>query len=267
MAQPSILEVDELSLLYGEDIPINKYITIHQPTAREIWEFGEAKFFSVFFTLCSAARDMPAYFHDQLHVDFTTVSDWEFFIGIIRGYDYSDLQIMFNYDISKLKPSVLTYKEEQQYVLCDDDDNVIITKKDYEKFIKLISQMIGFKHKNKKPANRATANILIEDDRKTIKRNMRNPKPFESILYPTIVSLVNTEEFYYGYKESFDLTIYQLTLSLAQIQVKKNAVSLTQGSMSGFVDTSKIPSKAFSWIYDKSNFEPTGKKLINKSYK
>ena len=113
--------------------------------------------------------------------------------------------------------------------------------------------MIGYVLKREKAANKFTKMILIEEDRQ--KRELNASKPFVSSLLPIIVSLVNTEEFSYKYEDAFDVTIYQLMKSYLQIQNKKSAMALYQGSMSGFVDTSKINRKDFSWIYDESKFQ------------
>ena len=85
---------------------------------------------------------------------------------------------------------------------------------------------------------------------------------YESMFHNGIISLVNTEEFPYTYETVFNLTMYQFTKSLMQINGKKQACAMLQGSMSGFVDTSKIPSSSFQWMYSDEKYNKrTGKTL------
>ena len=87
------------------------------------------------------------------------------------------------------------------------------------------------------------------------------------MIYDIIISLVNTEEFSYTYDTVYDLTLYQLMKSFTQIQGKKAAVALMQGSMSGFVDTSGISNMDMTWTYSAEKYKPKGKKLITNKTK
>lgn len=267
--------IDKLKILRGKPIQISDLLTIYQPTLGEIEEFGEQSFYNTFWIMCSSAWDMPSTFAD-MGINFMSVSDWDFFIQVTRNLSVDDTRLIFgDLDFSKLSP--MNYKKQddtgQQVVLVNLEpltiDNIeynptefIFTEQMYHDVIKYVREMIGFTHKGRKAGNSATAKILIMDDRKQREKNKNDP--YESMLLNGIVSLVNTEEFAYTYETVFNITIYQFTKSYIQIQGKKQACAMLQGSMSGFVDTSKIPSESFQWTYSEEKY---GKKHGGKTLK
>lgn len=268
------MEVDSLKLLRGRPIVINDRLTLYQPTLGQIEEAGEQRFINTFWTLCSSAWDTPAFF-DDLGIDFMSVSDWDFFSQIVCGYTHNDTALIFgDVDFSIMKPYVLETEEGQELVLANtqpmkygEDEFVpetyVFNKQMYEESIKWVREMIGFQHQGRKAKNKATAKILIMDDKKTRERNKN--KPYESMFHNGIITLVNTEECSYDYASIFDMTMYQFTKSLLQIQGKKQACALLQGSMSGFVDTKGIPSKNFQWQYSEDKYKRTGGKTLKDS--
>lgn len=241
--------MDELKILRGNDIIITDSIIMHQPTIGEIEEFGEQLYMNTFYMLCSIPSDMKSVLWD-LGIDFMKISDWEYFISISRNISNQHTKLVFgDLDFSSMK--LMLNPETDEKILIS--GNVIVTETIYNSFIGYLRQMIGYILKREKAANKFTKQILIEEDRQ--KRENNKSKDYESIIVPMVLSLVNTEEFSYTYKNVFDVTLYQLTKSFYQIQNKKSACALYQGSMSGFVDTKKIKSSNFQWIYSKDKFK------------
>ncbi len=241
--------VDQLKVLRGGDIVIDDVITVHQPNLEQITEFGEQRFFSTFFTLCSIPSDMKSALWDA-NLDFTKVTDWQLFLMLSRNFGKEDTFLVFG-DVDFQSMQMMKIPDTEEVVLTDGKQ--IITELTYQTFIPYVREMIGYVLKREKPGNKVTKMILIDEDRQ--KRALSADKPYESSLLPIIISLVNTEEFSYKYDDVFEVTLYQLMKSYMQIQNKKSAMALYQGSMSGFVDTSKINRKDFSWIYDESKFK------------
>lgn len=271
------MEVDKLKLLRGKPIKFSDLLTIYQPTLGQIEEVGEQRFFNTLWIMCSCAWDMPSTFADA-GIDFMSVSDWEFFMQTVRGFNIEDTRLVFgDLDFSKLSPMSYQKSEddtEPQIVLGNTEPmtingieyqpaQYIFTEDMYKEMIPFVREMIGFQHKGRKAANRATAQILIMDDRK--QRNRHKNDVYESMFHNGIITLVNTEEFPYTYETVFDITMYQFTKSLIQIQGKKQACALLQGSMSGFVDTSKIPSNSFQWTYSDEKYNRRGGKTLKES--
>ena len=248
-------------VLGGMPVEICDGITIYQPTLGEIRDYGESKFFSTFMTFCSSPWDMPSML-DDMGVNFMEISEWELFRNISIGLSREQTKLVFGeLDFSKFKQMVRTEGEQKDVVLYNPESGQIIDESAYNAFIPFVREAIGFEHSGKKAGNEYTRRALIEDDRKTRKRNAK--KPYESILFNGIISLVNTEECKYDYNTIFNLTLYQFTKSFTQVQGKKSACALLQGSMSGFCDTSKIPKVDFQWTYsDKKYKSPHGQKLF-----
>ena len=271
------MEVDRLKLLRGKPIKISDLLTIYQPTIGEIEEVGEQKVFNTLWLMCSCAWDMPSAFAD-MGIDFMSVSDWEFFIQTIQSSSLELTRLVFgDLDFQKLRPMKLKKNEddtEPQIVLVNiepmqigdivyEPAQYIFTEQMYQEMIPYVREMIGFQHKGRKAKNKTTAQILVMDDRK--QRARHKDEPYESMFHNGIISLVNTEEFPYTYETVFDITMYQFTKSLIQIQGKKQACAMLQGSMSGFVDTSKIPSINFQWTYSEEKYSRHGGKTLKDS--
>lgn len=271
------IEVDKLKVLSGEPIKISDLLTIYQPTLRQIKDAGEQRVLNTLWMMCSCAWDMPSAF-DDIGIDFMSVSDWQFFIQTVQSFSIDVTKLVFgDLDFQKLKPMSFKQSEddtEPQIVLVNVEPmtigeityrpaQYIFTEEMYHLMIPYIREMIGFQHKGRKAANRATAKILIMDDRR--QRNRHKDDAYESMFHNGIISLVNTEEFPYTYATVLDITMYQFTKSLIQIQGKKQACAMLQGSMSGFVDTSKIPSSSFQWTYSDEKYNKRQGKTLKQS--
>ena len=270
--------VDKLKLISGEPIVISDLLTLYQPTIRQIKDAGEQMFLNSVWIMCSCAWDMPSTF-DDMGIDFMSVPDWAFFRQAIQNFGLDNTKLIFgDLDFSKLKPMKFKYEDdtesEPQIVLVNFEPmtvngkyyeplQYIFTEELYHQMIPYVREFIGFVHKGRKAANRATAKILIMDDRR--QRNRHKDDPYESMFHNGIISLVNTEEFSYTYTTVLDLTVYQFTKSLIQIQGKKQACAMLQGSMSGFVDTSKIPSSNFQWTYSDEKYNRKQGKTLKQS--
>jgi len=270
--------VDKLKLISGEPIVISDLLTLYQPTIRQIKDAGEQMFLNSIWIMCSCAWDMPSTF-DDMGIDFMSVPDWAFFRQVIQNFSLDNTKLIFgDLDFSKLKPMQFKYENdtesEPQIVLVNFEPMTVngkyyeplqymFTEELYHQMIPYVREFIGFVHKGRKAANRATAKILIMDDRR--QRNRHKDDPYESMFHNGIISLVNTEEFSYTYTTVLDLTVYQFTKSLIQIQGKKQACAMLQGSMSGFVDTSKIPSSNFQWTYSDEKYNKKQGKTLKQS--
>ena len=258
-------DIDKLELISGDPIEITDGVILYQPTLREIKEYGEAAFFSTWWMLCSAPWDIPSVL-DDMGVDFMSITEWELFQGLIVGSSVEQTSLFFK-DLDFTRFISLARMSEdgtEEVVLCN-PDGIVIDEDAYKKLISYIKATIGFQHTGKKAGNKITQKVMIEDDRK--RREKDKDKEYESMLFDGIITLVNTEEFKYNYSTVMDITLYQYMKSLIQIQGKKAACALTQGSMSGLMDTSQIDKLEFQWTYSEEKYKPKPKKLVNQKHK
>ncbi len=255
------MDIDKLALLSGDPIEICEGITLLQPSLKDIKQYGEAAFYSTFWTLCSSPLDIPSTL-DDVGIDFTEISDWELFRGMIVGCTPDQTRILFG-DVDFTQFMLFNRMNEdgtEEDVLCN-PEGIVIDEATYKKLIAYVQAMIGFQHTGKKPKSKSAKKALILDDKK--KRENDKDKPFESVIFDGIISLVNTEECKYNYSTIFDITLFQYMKSYTQIQGKKAACALLQGSYSGFVDSSQIDKIDFQWTYSEEKYKPKAKKLVN----
>lgn len=259
--------INKLKLLMGSPIEIGEGVTIIQPKLRLILD-DDQNFYSAIWQLCSASYDMPALF-DDMGIDYMEVDDWMYFRIMSKACPQSTTApFLGELDLTKFEEMGMQKENgEQEIVLYDKETDTVITEDMYKLLVAYLREMIGFQHKNRKPANSFTKKFLIEDDRKQRYKQAQKEQEEDNLIFDIVMSLVNTEELFYTYESIFDLTLYQLLKSFTQVQGKKSAVALMQGSMSGFVDTKGIPAIDMTWTYSEEKYKRKDKALINKTVK
>lgn len=235
-------KVDKSKMFLGFDYVINDKLTLRNPSIREVVEFGEDRYFSIVHTLASIPSDFKSRLWDS-GIDYESISDFDLFIMLTRGMTPKDTKLVFgDLDLSKFKVENST--QNGNAILKNGD--IIIDEHIYIDIVSYLRGMHNITPKIERSSNSHVKHILIEEDRTNIK--MRMAKEHEPFLYNLLVSMINTEEFKYNSKDVLDISIYEFLESVSQIQHKKHACSLVQGSYSGMVDMSKIKKKDLSWI-------------------
>ena len=82
MEEENYYRNDELKIYRGEDFVVSKYIKIHQCTLGEIEEYGEHAYYSLVYNLTATPQSLKAQLW-QMEVDYTEITPWELFIGLI----------------------------------------------------------------------------------------------------------------------------------------------------------------------------------------
>lgn len=245
-----IFIINSTRLLYGYDIPITQGLTLYQAKIDEIINFSEDIYLKMGYLLGSIPSSMKSILWDMGY-DYTKISDWEYFQIVIKKVQEESTRLLFREHINFAAMKSVYVPELENNVLYDEKTQLIITEKDYHVFAEYLRKMFCYKIKREKPANKFTKKILIDEDR----RKRMKPVSDESMMIESMtITLVNTEEFPYTYETSRNITFHQLSMSYLQIQNKKQSCALLQGSFSGFVDTSKIPSSAMEWVYNQKKF-------------
>ena len=236
---------DKSKVLAGYDFFINDKISIHNPKVGEVIEFGESEYFNVVHALCSIPSDFKSMLFDS-GIDYEKISDFDLFIMITRGLKKEDTKLVFNdLDLSKFEVDVNSQNSKR--ILVDHENKVVLDEYIYISIMEYLRTLHGIKPKIEKAANEWTKKALIEDDRVRIK--MRKEKDNEPFLYGLMLSAINTEEFKYNSETIKNITLFELFESISQIQHKKSAMALLQGSYSGMLDMSKVDKKKdLSWI-------------------
>lgn len=256
----NFMEVDRLKLYFGDDIIINDYITLSQPTIGQIVEFGERRFYWVLSMLTCIPSDMKSELWDMSKTDWQTVDDFELFIMLTRSLTSDDTRLFLG-DIDLSKMQVYTRQENNQIVLYDIETGILIDKMIYTKIVTYIREMFNINPKVEKAKNKRTFNVLIEDDR--MRKMYKKKDSYKSGLMPLISGMLNSPGFKYKKNELREVGIVEFMDSVQRTSTIMSTTALMHGMYSGMIDTSKIPKEQFNWLRDLSEENKVHKGVMN----
>ena len=243
MANENLLEMDELSLYFGEPYKVNDYITITLPKVGDVVKYGEREYYSMVQTITAIPSDMKSQLWDmQPRIDWTQITDFQLFIMLAPTLPQSKTKIIFG-DLDFQAMRLFNNKTNDTVVLADPETGAIIDELAYGKITSYLCAAHGLTKKPEKAANEFTKKFMIEEDRQKIKYNAK--QPYKSFLRQ-IISAVKCRM---GYSLDYikNMGLYELTDDLARLNIIVQSDALLKGSYSGMVDTSKIPKKNFDW--------------------
>ena len=241
MENENLLEVDELSMYFGEPYVVNDYITITLPKIGEIVKYGEKQYYSMIQTLCATSSDMKSTLWDA-GIDWTQITDFQLFIMLAPSLPKDKTYILFgDLDFQALK--LFENKQNDTIVLRDPNTGVVIDELAYGKISSYLCSAHNITKKVEMAANEFTKKFMIDEDRQKIKYNAT--KPYKSFLRPLISAVKCRMGYTLDYVKNMGL--FEFFDDLNRLQVIVNADALLQGSYSGMVDTSKVPKKNFDW--------------------
>lgn len=241
MADENLLEIDELSLYFGDPYVVNKYITITLPKIGELVKFGERQYYSVVQTLTAIPSEMKSQLWD-MGLDWTQLTDFQLFMMMAPTLPKSQTSIIFgDLDFQKLKP--FQNRENDTVVLGDPETGVIIDELAHGKICSYLCSAHNLTKKVEKAANEYTKKFMIEEDRQKIAYQKK--QPYKSFLR-NLISAVKCRQ---GYSLDYvrNMGVVEFFDDLARLQIIVSTDALLKGSYSGMVDTSKIPKKQFDW--------------------
>lgn len=110
------MDIDDLQLYRGKDIKISDYIVLHHPSLDEIYEYGEREYFSLISSFTAVGADLKWQL-DDMGLDYTKISDFELFYGlIIKSLTKERTSIIFG-DLDFTKFDVYTNTKNNETVL------------------------------------------------------------------------------------------------------------------------------------------------------
>lgn len=236
------LDVDDLQLYFGDDYIINDYIKITQPTIGEIVDYGEAKYFSMVYTLSAIPSDMKSQLWD-MGLDWCEVEDFQLFMMLVQTLTPDRTSILFGgLDFSKLKP--FRNNQNGDIVLADKETGIIIDQMIYLRIMSYLRKLHNIKPKIEKAANKTTKKILIEEDRQ--KLLIAKDKPFKSYLLP-LISAIKVKQ---GYTKDYvrNMGLYEFFDDVSRAQIIDQANHLLNGAYCGMADLKKVPKQDFNWM-------------------
>lgn len=241
MANENLLEVDELSLYFGDPYVVNDYITITIPKIGEVVKYGERQYYSMVQTITAIPSEMKASLWD-VGIDWTQITDFQLFMMLAPTLPKDKTYILFgDLDFQAMKP--FENKFNETIVLRNPDTGAVIDELAYGKITSYLCSAHNLTKKVEKAANEFTKKFMIDEDRQKLQYNAK--QPYKSFLRPLISAVKCRQGYTLDYVKNMGL--FEFFDDLNRLQVIVNTDALLQGSYSGMVDTSKISKKNFDW--------------------
>ena len=231
------------SLLFKREVPINDNIKVVIPTVGEILE-DEASYETMTLIFTAAPIDFMVQL-DDMGIDFTEINDWELFVLFFNGLKTMDTSLLLG-DLDLTRFELYVNNENGDLVLLDEENDIKIDRLVYEEIGKVLREINGLKKNNKKPGNEEAKRYMLERARVKQRRNMRKKRV--SQLEKLIVALVNTEQFKYDFETVKGVSIYQFNKSFEQVVKKVDFDNLMYGVYTGSVDIKEISQDRLTWI-------------------
>ena len=243
---------DKLKMYFGEDYEV-KGITISSPTIGDILRIGESKFYSGLSPFLYNSTSIRVMLWD-LGKDWTEFSDIEIFSLLLQMAinNKEPLQLLFknvdifSFELRQIKRTSL--QKDYEFALYSPKHDIFLYEEDFIEMAEYIREMMNVHPKVEKPTNKTAKRWMIQEDKMNINIDKMKDKAPTSMLLPLVSTLVNHPGFKYKLQELRDVGIYQFMDSVKRIQIYESSIALTQGSYSGFCDTSKIDKKQFDFM-------------------
>ena len=110
--------VDKLRLYRGRPVKINDSISMRIPTIGDISDYGEEKYYSMIYNLCSVGIDL-CWQLEEVGIKFDEISDYELFVNILcKNYNTDQTKIIFGNKLKFQKMKTCFNTENKSIVLC-----------------------------------------------------------------------------------------------------------------------------------------------------
>lgn len=242
-------------LFYGQDIVVNDYITIHQPSVRDIvfdyhvdddgkkdkYSDGELGFLKMLSILTATPADYDVML-DDLGMRFDEISNIDMFFMLVYGehltskYTYP---LFGDLDFTDFQPYNNDETGEKCYIR---EDGAKIDNALYMYIVQIVREMFNLEANNVKWGNEKSYQEHLKVERRKAERRKKRHggKENKPVLLPIISLLVNLSGFKYDRDSALDLNIYFLYDSLKQQLHNQQVDHLMTGVYVGLIDTSKM---------------------------
>jgi hypothetical protein len=234
--------VDEARILLGEPIAVTKFLSIKQPTVKEVLRFGEKEYLSLIHTLTSEPFDMP-YYLDQMGIDFEKITPFELFIVLIQGISDDDIKFLFgDIDFSEFR----IVQRELDIVLMNNKGDIIDAG-----VREIIADNLRRMHclsKNEITScyNSFAHKLLIKKQKRDIEQARKRIEMFgEHSEFASLISSLACE--WHSYDAVLNLTIAQFYDAVIRSGYKESAESLSAALRAGTVRSGSYSKKDLDW--------------------
>lgn len=232
--------------LYSRSYPVNDSISVVIPTVGQIIE-NEAAYYGLITAVTATPADFMVQL-DDIGVDFSQITSFELFLMLFKEIKKMDASLVFgDLDLSKFETAI--NQQNGNVVLIDQEHNIVIDRAIHDQICGVIRKINHLEKNDRKPANEEAKKYMIE--RARVKQRRAARRPYKSQLEDLIVSMVNTEQYKYGYEGTLDLTIYQFNASVYQIVKKINYDNTMIGCYAGTINAKELSQDQLNWLTSK----------------
>lgn len=242
-------EFDLLRLYFGEDYKINDRIIIHQPTIQDIIDMGEKVFYSTIapFTTNTTAFRVQLW---DLGIDWNEISDFELFSLLLKTISKENTKVIFG-DIDFGSFDLVAKLDDEGNpipILFSQAMGMEIDEQTYQRIRNYLCFMFNVKLENEFCKSKSLKPEIIAKSRADMARKLAETKG--SSLVQMVSFALNHPGFKYKKNELREVGYVEFIDSIKRLQIYESTRALTQGSYSGFCDTSKIPKENFNFMRD-----------------
>jgi hypothetical protein len=194
-------------------------------------------------TITAIPSDAKSMLWDQMQLDWTKISDFEFFSIFTQTLTQDKTKVIFgDLDFSKMRP--FRNSQNGETVLADKESGIIIDELIYMRIVTYLRKLHNITPKPERAKGKIAKQAMIDEDRRN--REFNKDKPFRSYLLPLISSIKVKQGYTKDYVRSMGL--YEFWDDLSRIQVIDSANHLLNGAYCGMADLSKVPKEQFNWL-------------------
>lgn len=232
--------------LYAHSYPVNESISIVIPTVGQIIE-NESAYYGLITAVTATPSDFMVQL-DDIGVDFSQITSFELFLMLFKEIKKMDTSLVFgDLDLSKFETAI--NQQNGNVVLIDQENRIVIDRAIHDQICRVIRKINHLEKNDRKPANEEAKKYMIE--RARVKQRRAARRPYKSQLEDLIISMVNTEQYKYGYEGTLDLTIYQFNASVYQIVKKINYDNTMIGCYAGTINAKELSQDQLNWLTSK----------------
>lgn len=235
-----------MGLLYKEEVPVTKEISVVIPTVGAILD-NEDEYYGLVSAFTAMPIDMMVEL-DDAGIDFTAIDEYDLFLytlGTLRRRDVS--LVLSGVDFGAL--DIAQKNGSDEIVLLNQAGDIVFDRRTHFNTANILRTIHHRERDNRKPVDRATRDYMIERARR--KRKLRRNHNQLSQLESLIVALVNTEQFSYTFETVRDMSIYQFNESVRQIIKKIDYDNRMRGIYAGTVSLKDVSPDDLNWLTHK----------------
>ncbi len=230
-------------IISGENLRINDYITVFNPTIKEIELYGEDEYWQLVHLLTRKPYDIAVELDDS-GIDYQSINEYDLFYMAANKIPVSQSCIL----LGRLELTDYTQTVNQdngQLILYNPKDHTVIDRVLYDQLLKYLRYIHFISEKVEYDVGNGMAKkFFLERMRRKKKKRLKDIEEGrarqESQLYTMASFLINNQNFKYNYDSIREIRISQLYESFYRIMHNYQISNLHTGIYSGTIDKTKL---------------------------